>query len=101
MAVGEIFPDEGPIDPRAVAPYLGNGQDELHLAFNFAANTARFDAECFGKILDEAYAAIPAGGWSCHVLSNHDQSRAMTRLALSAPWGWLSGFCSSLRQTSG
>lgn len=81
MSVGEIFPNEGVIDQNAVASYLGDGEDELHLAFDFSPNYASFNAEVFARILKRGYQALPEKGWPVHVLSNHDQSRAFSRLA--------------------
>lgn len=81
MSVGEIFPNEGIIDQKVVASYLGSGEDELHLAFDFSPNYVRFNARAFARILSGQHDAIPGAGWPVHVLSNHDQSRAMTRLA--------------------
>ncbi len=81
MCVGEIFPNEGVIDQNITASYLGNGEEELHLAFDFSPNYARFNAEVFARILKSQYQALPEEGWPVHVLSNHDQSRAFSRLA--------------------
>lgn len=81
MSVGEIFPNEGLIDQKAVCSYLGNGEDELHLAFDFSPNYAKFSARAFTRILSGQYSAVPEKGWPVHVLSNHDQSRGITRLA--------------------
>ena len=81
MSVGEIFPNEGVIDHDAVAAYQGNGDDELHLTFDFSLNYVKFRARDFREALQGQYAAVPAAGWPAHVLSNHDQSRVMSRLA--------------------
>ncbi len=80
-SVGEVFPDEGIIDHAAVASYLGGGSDELHMAFDFSLNYVKFRAADFAAALKGQYEAVPEKGWPVHVLSNHDQSRAMTRLA--------------------
>ncbi len=85
MSVGEIFPNEGVIDHRAVASYIGDGTDELHLAFDFSLNYVRFRAAEFSRSVEGQYKALPEKGWPVHVLSNHDQSRAMTRLAHGSP----------------
>lgn len=84
MSVGEIYLDEGIKDPWLPAHYLGNN-DELHLSFNFSTIFTRFKYNEFKHILSEWYTAIGNRGWPCHVLSNHDQSRAMTRLANNDP----------------
>lgn len=81
MTVGEIYPNEGIMEPETSASYLGNGHDELHLAFDFSPVYTKFKAGDFKNILSRWYDTIPAEGWPCHVLSNHDQSRSMSRLA--------------------
>jgi len=81
MSVGEIYPNEGVMEPETSAEYLGSGEDELHLTFDFSPIYARFRADDFRNLLRRWYNAIPEKGWPCHVLSNHDQSRSMTRLA--------------------
>ncbi len=80
MAVGEIYPNEGVMEPAVSATYLGNGTDELHLAFDFSLLARPFSAVRYRRALETWYQAIPGSGWPCHVLSNHDKSRAMTRV---------------------
>lgn len=80
MAVGEIYPNEGRKEPKVSASYLGDG-DELNLAFDFSTMYTRFSAKSFLKTLIYWYTAIPSGGWPCNVLSNHDKSRAFSRIA--------------------
>ena len=67
--------------------YLGNGDDELHLVFNFPlmrtehitpAHVRANQAERLAQ-LD----ALPARGWGCNTLGNHDTSRIFTRYATS------------------
>lgn len=64
---------------RYVAPYYGDG-DELHLAFNFAATHAPWDAAKWRtriqRVIDELE---PRGAWPTWVLSNHDVVRHRTR----------------------
>lgn len=85
MSVGEVFPNEGIIDHSAVSSYLGDGSDELHLAFDFSLNYVRFRAGDIAAALRGQYESLPESGWPVHVLSNHDQSRAMSRLAKGDP----------------
>jgi alpha-glucosidase len=80
MLVGEIYPNEGVHEPQTAASYLGNGENELHLAFNFSTIYTKFKAENFKSLLRQWYNALPEKGWPCHVMSNHDQSRAVNRL---------------------
>jgi alpha-glucosidase len=77
MSVGEI----GTHDPVTAASYLGDGQDELHLAFNFAFTHCGWDARAFHRAIAAWERALPAGGWPCYVLSNHDVTRHYSRYA--------------------
>ena len=64
---------------RWVAPYYGQG-DELHLAFNFAATHAPWDAATWRHRLDRVVEELdPRGAWPTWVLSNHDIPRHRTR----------------------
>ncbi|MDR1900415.1 MAG: alpha-glucosidase [Treponema sp.] len=80
MLVGEVYPDEGVHDPALAGRFLGGGDDMLHLAFDFSPVYTPFRADRMERCLKSWYEKIPATGWPCHVLSNHDQSRAATRL---------------------
>jgi alpha-glucosidase len=65
--------------------YLGNGEDELHLVFNFPLMRAerltpahiRWNQTERLALLD----ALPVRGWGCNTLGNHDSSRIATRFA--------------------
>lgn len=81
MAVGEIYLNEGKTESELSASYLGNNGDELNLAFDFSVMNAKFNAKDFLKILIKQYSSVSNKGWPCHVLSNHDRSRVLTRLA--------------------
>ncbi len=83
MSVGEIFIDD-PEDHKQPAEYLGNGNDELHLVFDFSLLMQPWNARKIRKCLHDWYAPIPKNGWPCQVLSNHDISRAATRFATSS-----------------
>lgn len=80
MLVGEVYPNEGVSDPRYPAEYQGNGGDELHMAFNFSFIYAEFNATDFRQKLMDWYEVLGEERWPSHVFSNHDQSRAITRL---------------------
>ncbi len=78
MLVGEIFTHD---DPVTSASYLGNGTDELHLAFDFSLiHHRRWNAGDYRGILERWYGAIPPAGWPCNVLSNHDKPRMSARV---------------------
>ena len=63
--------------------YMGNGNDELHLVFNFSL--MKPESITPGYILrnqDERLAqldALPVEGWPCNTLGNHDSPRIRTR----------------------
>ncbi|MCS7010044.1 MAG: alpha-glucosidase, partial [Anaerolineales bacterium] len=63
--------------------YLGNGNDELHLVFNFPLmRTDRLTPNWVRKNQAERLArldALPTRGWPCNTLGNHDSSRLRTR----------------------
>jgi alpha-glucosidase len=64
---------------RWVAPYYGDG-DELHLAFNFAATRAPWDAAAWRRRIDRVVEELgPRDAWPTWVLSNHDLPRHRTR----------------------
>jgi alpha-glucosidase len=64
---------------RWVAPYYGQG-DELHLAFNFAATHAPWDAGAWTTRIERIEELLdPKGAWPSWVLSNHDVPRHRTR----------------------
>jgi alpha-glucosidase len=63
--------------------YMGNGNDELQLVFNFPlmrtegitpAHIRRNQRERLARL-----AALPVPGWGCNTLGNHDSSRTYTR----------------------
>ncbi len=75
MAVGEVTV----LDPEVVASYYGSGADELHLAFFFHLAYRPWDRDDVASAVDALEAAMPAGGWPCWVLSNHDVHRHAKR----------------------
>jgi alpha-glucosidase len=78
MLVGEVF-CYPPGDPAVSASYLGDGRKGLHLAFDFSLLYRRWDARRFYRCIRHWYDRIPAEGWPCNVLSNHDQPRSYNR----------------------
>ncbi|HSL31661.1 MAG TPA: alpha-glucosidase [Anaerolineales bacterium] len=81
--------DEFPGDRVLVAEddniaYMGSGEDELHLVFNFPLmRTDRITPSHIRRNQKERLAqldALPAArGWPCNTLGNHDSSRIHTR----------------------
>lgn len=78
MAVGETYASP-PGDPEQSARYLGGGEDELHLAFDFSLLFSKYGAARFREALSRWYAALPDKGWPCLVMGNHDRPRMMSR----------------------
>jgi alpha-glucosidase len=82
MTVGEVF-SFPPGDPHLSASYLGEN-DELHLAFDFSFIYRPWSARFFYKVISRWQKALRGRGWPCHVLSNHDQRRSMSRFGNDA-----------------
>ncbi|MEP0807350.1 MAG: alpha-glucosidase [Chloroflexota bacterium] len=63
--------------------YMGNGDDELHLVFNFPLmRTERLTPDHIRRNQKERLSrleALPVKGWACNTLGNHDTSRVYTR----------------------
>jgi alpha-glucosidase len=63
--------------------YMGNGNDELHLVFNFPLmRTERITPTHIRRNQKERLTqldALPLKGWPCNTLGNHDCSRIHTR----------------------
>ncbi|HON16902.1 MAG TPA: alpha-glucosidase [Spirochaetota bacterium] len=78
MTVGEVF-TLPPGDPELSASFLGNGHDELHMAFDFSIMYRLWSARQFYTCIKKWYKALHPEGWPCNVLSNHDQPRSRTR----------------------
>jgi alpha-glucosidase len=84
MAVGEVFL----FDPARLVSFYGAGDDELHLAFNFAFLRAPWSAAAFRDVVATFERLLPEGAWPDYTLSNHDNPRAVSRYA---PDGDLAG----------
>ncbi len=81
MLVGET-----PVEPvEALAAYYGNGDDELHLAFNFPFINSPLVADEMRAIVEDTEQFLPEGAWPVWTGSNHDMSRFMTRWAGDDP----------------
>jgi alpha-glucosidase len=75
MAVGEVYL----LDPKEVVPYLGDGTDELHLAFNFAFLLSPWSARHLRERVEQSESLLPPTAWPNYSLSNHDHSRHASR----------------------
>jgi alpha-glucosidase len=63
--------------------YLGDGNDELHLVFNFPLLRARHITPSHARRNQRqrlaGLDALPTRGWGCDTLGNHDSSRIISR----------------------
>ena len=78
MAVGEAY-SPPPGDVVMSASCLGQGNDQLHLSFDFTLLYSKLGADNFIRAIHDWLRLLPEKGWPCHVLSNHDQPRSLTR----------------------
>jgi alpha-glucosidase len=75
VAVGEV----GIADPTRMRCYYGDG-DELHMAFCFSLFQQPFSAVAYRDTIAAIERALPRHAWPAYALSNHDLSRASSRL---------------------
>ena len=80
-----VLVGETPVPLDELAPYYGNGHDELHLAFNFPFIGAPLETEPMRHIVEATVASLPPGAWPAWTGSNHDMSRLATRWANEDP----------------
>jgi len=66
-------------------PFYGNGQDELHLAFNFLFVHSDLDATQMRENVERVEAMLPPSSWPVWTGSNHDAKRFPTRWAGDDP----------------
>lgn len=76
MMMGEVFTDRR---EDAVA-LLGDGTDALHLSFYLHFARRRWRARSFRESVGWLEEHIPARGWPCYYLNNHDLPRSFSRL---------------------
>lgn len=62
-------------DPELAASCHGQGDDELHMAFNFDFLFRLWGARSFREGAERWYGLLPEGAWPNFTLSNHDQRR--------------------------
>ncbi|MCS7060559.1 MAG: alpha-glucosidase [Anaerolineae bacterium] len=59
--------------------YYGNGDDELHLVFNFPLmRTNRITPAWVRANQSERLSKLPPGAWPCNTLGNHDSARLIS-----------------------
>ncbi len=60
--------------------YYGDGQDELHMVFNFSLMRVERPTPAWVRANQrERLAALPPGAWPCNTLGNHDSPRVYSR----------------------
>jgi alpha-glucosidase len=77
ILVGETYV----LDLDHLIPFYGDGEDELHLAFNFLFVHAEFEADALRSVVEGVEARLPARSWPVYTGSNHDAGRLVTRWA--------------------
>jgi len=82
VAIGEVFVLP-PGEPSNAARYLGEGENGIHLAFDFSLIFSRWSARAYYRAISDWYFRIPGQGWPCTVLSNHDLFRHTNRFPFS------------------
>ncbi|MFY0650842.1 MAG: alpha-glucosidase [Cyclobacteriaceae bacterium] len=81
MIVGEIFAPP-PGNATVAASYLGDGKNQLHMAFDFTLIFKRWSASHYYSAIENWYKQIPKKGWPSFVFSNHDLFRSKNRLGV-------------------
>lgn len=71
VMIGEIYTS----DTEEAVSYHGDGNNELHMAFNFNFLFQKWDARGFYQKIKQWYDLLPKGSWPNFTLSNHDQPR--------------------------
>ncbi len=62
--------------------YHGNGDNELHMVFNFPLmRTNRLTPDWIRSNQERRLADLPPGAWPCNTLNNHDSTRVYTRFS--------------------
>jgi Glycosidases len=71
MMVGEVYTDDAGI----ASSYYGNGNDALHMTFNFNFLFQPWNADKIYKSIIKWYESLPGGAWPNFTFSNHDNLR--------------------------
>ncbi len=59
--------------------YHGDGNNELHLVFNFPLmRTSRLTPDWIRNNQQQRLSSLPPGAWPCNTLGNHDSSRVLS-----------------------
>lgn len=75
-ALVDEYPDRMLVGEDEDISYYGDGQNELHLLFNFPLmRTNRLTPAWVRANQKERLSALPPGAWPCNTLGNHDTDR--------------------------
>jgi alpha-glucosidase len=77
ILVGETYV----LDLAELFPFYGQGEDELHMAFNFLFVHEELDAGRMRAIVEAVEDGLPEASWPVYTGSNHDAGRLTTRWA--------------------
>lgn len=75
VMVGEASSDT----PGGPASFYGDGTDELHMVFDFRLLKSHWSPQRFRELIAQWDRAVPMAAWPTQVLSNHDNSRHVSR----------------------
>jgi alpha-glucosidase len=74
------YPDRVLVGENDDVSYHGEGDNELHMVFNFPLmRTQRLTPAWIRANQEVRLATLPPGAWPCNTLNNHDSTRVYTR----------------------
>ena len=74
------YPDRVLVGENDNVSYHGEGDNELHMVFNFPLmRTTRLTPAWIRANQEVRHATLPPGAWPCNTLNNHDSTRVYTR----------------------
>lgn len=80
--VTDEYPDLVLVGENDDVRYYGDGNNELHLAFNFPLmRTNRLTPEWIHANQKARLSTLPPEAWPCNTLNNHDSTRVYTRFS--------------------
>ena len=79
-SVIDEYPDRVLVGENDNVAYHGDGDNELHMVFNFPLmRTNRLTPAWIRANQEVRHATLPPGAWPCNTLNNHDATRVFTR----------------------
>jgi alpha-glucosidase len=74
------YPDRVLVGENDNVAYHGDGDNELHMVFNFPLmRTNQLTPAWIRSNQEVRHATLPLGAWPCNTLNNHDSTRVFTR----------------------